>query len=215
MPRNNSDSDDSDGESPPKLSLWERVRYTMVKPDDDASSSKAAEPAQSIEELEATIARADDKERNIGLIAAPIGALVGIINSGSLIDHAKALHQSTSVYQNLTFVLMGLAALILVAAWLRKRLFLGITLALFGLDLFNLHGYGYAIPFLMAGAWYLVRSYRLSQALKLAVGDGTRSRPRSAPPRGSLPRPNKRYTPPTAPAKRPSKPKPDNEQKAG
>ena len=34
----------------------------------------------SLEEIEATIARADDKERNIGLIAAPLGAVVDALH---------------------------------------------------------------------------------------------------------------------------------------
>jgi hypothetical protein len=202
-------SDDFEG-APPKLSLWERLRYTMVRPDDDANSNgKAAEPAQSVEELEYEIAVADDKERNIGFVAAPVGALVGLLISGDLISHAKSLHQSTAVYEDLTYVLLGMAVLMLVTAWLRKRLFLGITTALLGLAIFNLHYWGFGVPFVMVGAWYLVRAYRLQQKLKLA-GGGT-SKPYGPPSRGRLPsaggvlpRPNKRYTPPTEKRRRPA-----------
>ena len=103
-------------------------------------------------------------------------------------------------------------------AWLRKRLFLGIVLALFGLGIFNLKYWGFGIPFLMAGAWLLVRAYRLQQKLKLAGGGSknTYGPPNSrVPPNrlpsagGVLPRPNKRYTPPTEKVKRPSKAKPE------
>jgi hypothetical protein len=78
----------------------------------------------------------------------------------------------------------------------RKRLFLGISMALFGLAVFNLHYWGFGVPFLLAGAWYLVRAYRFQQELK-------RAETGSPPPRakrstnGSRPRSNKRYTPPT------------------
>ena len=66
-----------------------------------------------------------------------------------------------------------------------------------------------------AGAWYLVRAWRLQSKLKLA-GGGSKSS--YGPPNsrtstnrlpsagGVLPRPNKRYTPPTEKLKRPSKP---------
>jgi hypothetical protein len=213
MPKK-SDFDDSEGEKPHKPSLWLRFQTAIVKPDDpDAPKGKASEPEQSVEELEAAIARADDKERNLGFIAAPVGAIVGLLITANLINHAKSLGQSTSVYQTLTFVLLGMSLLMLVTAWLRKRLFLGIVLAMFGLGIFNLRFWGFGIPFLLAGAWLLVRAYRLQKKLRLA-GGGSKSTygpPNSRLPSagGVLPRPNKRYTPPTEKLKRPSKAKPE------
>jgi hypothetical protein len=187
-----------------------RFQTAIVKPDDlESPKGKASEPVQSIGELEAAIARADDKERAIGLIAAPVGAIVGLLITANLINHAKSLDQSTSVYQTLTFVLLGMAVLILGMAWFRKRLFLGILLAMFGLGIFNLRFWGFGIPFLLAGAWLLVRAYRLQKKLRLA-GGGSKSTygpPNSRLPSagGVLPRPNKRYTPPTEKQKRSSK----------
>jgi len=106
-----------------------------------------------------------------------------------------------SVYDKLTYVLLGLAVLVLVTSLLRKRLFQGITLALFGLAIFQLHYtyFGFAAPFLLAGAWYLVRAYRLQQELKRAEAAGPGA-PRPKPSSGSngaRPRRNKRYTPPS------------------
>jgi hypothetical protein len=216
MPRN-TDFDDSDGASPPKLTFWQRLRYTMVKPD-NSGKVRDDEPEMSREELEAAIARADDKERNIGLVAAPLGAIVTLLVSADLIHHARQTGQGTSTYQTLTFVLLGMAVLMLATAWLRKRLFLGIVMALFGLGIFNLHYWGFGVPFLMGGAWYLVRAWRLQSKLKLAGGGSPRS---YGPPNsrvssnrlpsagGVLPRPNKRYTPPTEKLKRASKAKPE------
>jgi hypothetical protein len=190
-----------------------RFQTAIVKPDDLVSPKrKATEPQQSVEELQAAIARADDKERNIGLIAAPIGAVIALLISSNLISHAKSLNQSTSVYQTLTFVLLGTAVLMLAMAWFRKRLFLGIVLAIFGLGIFNLRFWGFGIPFLLAGAWLLVRAYRLQKKLRLAGGGSgsTYGPPNGRLPSagGVLPRPNKRYTPPTEKIKRPSKAKP-------
>jgi hypothetical protein len=185
----------------------------MVKPDDGEKGWTTKDPnePESIEQLEAAVARANDRERALGLIAAPLGAIVGVLVTADLINHAKTLGQSTSVYQTLTFVLLGMSLLMLITAWLRKRLFLGILMALYGVSIFNLHYWGFGVPFVLAGAWYLVRAYRLSQKLKLATGDGPGSqrRPGYVRPPGVLPRPNKRYTPRTAPRKRPSPTEPD------
>ena len=69
---------------------------------------------------------------------------------------------------------MALALVMLVTAWFRKRTFLGIAMALYGLSIFNLHYWGFGLPFIMGGAWYLVRAYRLSEKLKFAkAGEGS------------------------------------------
>jgi hypothetical protein len=191
------------------MSFFQRLRYSMVKPDGPDPDSRAPDE-RSVKELEADIARADDKERNIGLVAAPLAGLIGILVAGNLINHAVSLHQSTSTYYDLLGVLVAMSVLMMVTALLRKRLFLGIILALYGLSIFNLKFWGFGVPFVLAGAWYLVRAYRLNQKLKLASGDGPGSQRRGyTRPSGVLPRPNKRYTPPTAPAKRPGKTKPE------
>ena len=57
---------------------------------------------------------------------------------------------------------------------------------------------GFAFPFVVVGAWYLIRAYRLQQELKRAeASDAPPPRRNSGRPAGSRPRPNKRYTPPT------------------
>jgi hypothetical protein len=211
MPRS-TDLDDSLGGDAPKMGFWERIRYAMVK-HDTAVDEKAAAPAMSVDELEEAIARANDKERAVGLAAAPLGAIIALTVGSAEINHAHSLNQSTSTYEELLIVLAGMAVLMLVTAWLRKRLFLGIAMALFGLGIFNLHFWGFGIPFIMGGAWLLVRAYRLQQQLKLADPDGSggsggKQATSGRTPGGKLPRPNKRYTPRTAPLRRPSKPKP-------
>jgi hypothetical protein len=176
------------------MTRWERLKYAMVKPDDAPDDAGPPED-RSVEEIQADIAHANDKERAIGLIAAPIAALVGLVISSASIDYARTHHQSVTVFDELTYVLLGLSVLMLATAWWRKRLFLGITLALYGLAVFNLRYWGFGVPFVMVGAWYLVRSYRLQQELKRATaGDAPRPRART---NGARPRTNKRYTPPT------------------
>ncbi len=184
----------------PTLTFWERLKFTLVRPDDDPSERTPVDE-RTPEELREAIHRSDDKERAIGLVAAPVAAIVGIAISTASINYAKTHHQSVQVYDELTYVLLGLAVLILVASLLRKRLFQGITLALFGLAVFQLHYtyVGFAAPFMLAGAWYMVRVYRLQQALKRAEdGEGRAPVKRRTQASGvARPRPNKRYTPPT------------------
>ncbi len=189
----------------PRLTLWERVKYTMVRPDDD-SGAKELPQDRPVEEIEQDIRLASDKERAIGLIAAPVGAAIAFLIIGTLIDHdpasGTANHVNPSLYHELLGVLLGLSLLVLVTALWRKRLFLGISLALYGLAVFNLHYWGFGVPFLLAGAWYLVRAYRLQQELKRADPDAaTPPRRKSNDTSSGRPRANKRYTPPTLTAR--------------
>ena len=74
------------------------------------------------------------------------------------------LHVNPSLYVEFGAVSVVLALVMLASAWFRKRLYLGIAMALYGLSLFNLHYWGFGVPFILAGAWFLVRAYRLQQA---------------------------------------------------
>jgi hypothetical protein len=187
----------------------------MLKPADagaDESRKKAmadVDGPTTVPEIEAAIKRADDKERIIGLLAAPIAAAIGLLITASLLaNNPKALlsngqlnklHVNPSTYLELGLVALVLAVLMLAAAWFRKRLLLGVAMALYGLSIFNLHFWGFGIPFVMFGAWLLVRSYRLQAKLKEAKGvDGPGYRSATQRPT----QPSKRYTPPTAPPRR-------------
>jgi hypothetical protein len=241
-------SDPGDG-PPARLSLWqrlllalprlgrdrdtplgERIRGALVKPADPSqpAAAKTVAKPETVEEIEAALKSADDKERLIGLLAAPLAAIIGISVTSALIANdppaylkngrANPLHVSVSLYHNLTLVVLALAVLILVTAWFRKRMFMGISMALYGLAVFNLHYWGFGIPFVLAGAWYLVRSYRLQQDLRVATGQRA---PRPGQPRpggggkspGGRPSASGRYTPPSPP-RRSSPKKPDNEKRA-
>jgi Ca2+/Na+ antiporter len=186
------------------MTRWERLKYAMVRPDNEPDDTKPAED-RPLDEVQTDLRSSNEKERAIGLVVAPIAAIVGILISSASIDNARNHGQSVGVFEELTYVLLGLAVLILVSSLLRKRLFQGITIALFGVAVFQLkYSYvGFAAPFVLVGAWYMVRSYRLQQELKRveASGGGSPRPTRASPARanGSAPRAraNKRYTPPT------------------
>jgi hypothetical protein len=168
--------DDSTGGAPKKEPLVNRLRGAIVKSElDDADD----EPL-SAEELEVAVQFANDKERLIGLVAAPLAAAIGFLVIGALIANDPAaflkngqvnrLHVSASLYHDLGGVLLVLSVLMLAMAMWRKRLYLGIVMALYGLAVFNLHYWGFGVPFIMGGAWLLVRAYRLQRDLREANG---------------------------------------------
>jgi hypothetical protein len=220
---------DAGDDQTPSMSWWQRftasVSTMMLKPapadDEKGAPAKDAGPT-TIPELEAAVKRADDKERLVGLLLAPVAAAIALLVVASLTAHdpkallsngqINKLHVNPSLYAELGAVTLALALLMLGAAWFRKRILLGIAMALYGLSIFNLHYWGFGFPFILAGAWYLVRAYRLSEKLKQAKAEqpGTSG----LGPAGPRPQPSKRYTPPAAPVRR-AKPKPGKELEAG
>jgi len=224
-----SDHDAADGSVPPKPSAWQRLLNTMVKPADPAADAHGrvietgADGPTTVAELEEAIRRADDKERLIGLLAAPIAAMIGLLVTESrLAGDPKAtlangqlnpLHIASSTLVEFGAIAIVLGVVMLATAWFRKRLYLGMTMALYGLSLFNLHYWGFGVPYILFGSWYLVRAYRLQSKLKLAraaEGGG----PAIGGP-GVRPAQSKRYTPPPAAPGKSPKPKPGNQRKAG
>jgi hypothetical protein len=202
-----------------RLGRW----FLKPKPQGSGESAEVA-PPPSVEELEDANRYADDKERLIGLLAAPFAAIIAIlIVSAKLSNNPETLkggkHNSgytpPTTLHELLIVLLALALVMLATAWFRKRLYLGMATALYGLAVFNLRFWGFGVPFVMIGAWYLVRAYRAQRALREATGEGRRSGGGKPGSKGSAPRPSKRYTPPTAKPKRPLPPGADGEQKAG
>ncbi len=206
-----------------KPSLWMRFQTMIVRPDDDEgdAAAKKALAGRSLDELEAESRTLSDRERLIGFVIAPIAAALTFFLTTVLVDddpvptlsngNPNPAHVDVSLYHELFFVLVGMSILIMLTTFLRKRLLLGLVTALFGLGLFNLHYWGFGLPFIFAGAWFLVRAYRLQQSVKVAGGDGSargayKPKARGLPSAGgSLPRPSKRYTPRTAQPKRPPK----------
>jgi hypothetical protein len=193
-----------------KPRIGDRLRDAMLKPPKPGEVAVSDEP-ETVEELQLAVKFASDKERLIGLLAAPFAAAIGFVIGSVLISHDPAahlasgavnrLHVSVGLYEEAMWALVILALVMLICAFYRKRLYLAIVMALYGLTVFNLHYWGFGIPYLMAGAWMLVRSYRLQKSLKIASGDTSRYGPNRSgrsTPTTTRPRPNRRYTPPTS-----------------
>lgn len=208
-----------------KPHLGDRLRDAFLKPAPEASASSAkdtkAASGASVEDLDYDARYANDKERLIGLMAAPLAAAIGILVISALISNdppaflkngqPNKLHVNVSTYHELIYVLLGLSILILATAWFRKRLFLGMAMALYGLAIFNLHYWGFGVPFIMVAAWLLVRTYRLQKELREATASGGG---RTGPLPQLGPRSNKRYTPRASSSRRPASSKAKNQRRA-
>lgn len=199
---------DQDGDQD-KERLSDRLRRTFLKPAPEGGGKPAPfESLTTVDEIEGAIKRADDAERMVGLIAAPLAAAIGLLVTGSLIANDPKAHLASgainkahvnpSLYVEIGGVAIVLSLLMLGFAWTRKRLYLGIVCALYGLSVFNLHFWGFGVPYILVAAWYLVRAYRLQTKLKTAKAEGGGSAGRQY---GA----NKRYTPKAIPPGRPDK----------
>jgi hypothetical protein len=184
----------------PKPRLVDRLRNAALKPEDPEAVARSRGAYElSGEELEIEAKRANDKERAIGLLAGPLATIITFLVVHDLVIHDPAarlsdgavnkLHVNVSTYSDLFIVLIILSFGISAMALWRKRLFMGILASMFGLAIFNLHYWGFGVPFVMVGAWYLVRTYRLHRNLKQSteVELSATSGPTSS----------KRYTPPS------------------
>jgi hypothetical protein len=193
-----------------KVSLVDRLKNALLKPvDPNAVPKQAPDHPETVEELQAAVKYANDKERLIGLTAAPLAAAIAIAIFRADSTNNE-LHESASTFHELLAVLLVLSVVMLIVAMLRKRLYLGMVTALYGLSVFNLHWWGFGVPFVLIGAWLLIRAYRLQRSLKAATGGTGDRRGGSALPPG----PSRRYTPPSSP-KRSISPKSEDERRAG
>jgi hypothetical protein len=193
-----------------KPRIGERLRDAVLKPPKPGEAAVSDEP-ETVEELQLAVKFASDKERLIGLLAAPFAAAIGFVIGSVLISHDPAallangsvnkLHVSVSLYDEAMWALVLLGVVMLICAYFRKRLYLAIVMALYGLTVFNLHYWGFGVPYILAGAWLLMRSYRLQKSLRVATGDTSRYGPNRSDqrtPSTARPRANRRYTPPTS-----------------
>ncbi len=201
--------DGSAGGAAPKLSLWQRLdrlRYLALNPNDPKAAGPKGAYDLAGEELEREEKRANDKERAIGLLAGPLATIISFAVIHDLVAHDPSAQLSDgavnphyvnpSTYTELFWVLIILSFGITGMALWRKRMFLGIATSLYGLAIFNLHYWGFGVPFVMVGAWYLVRAYRLRRNLSQSTAGGPLPSP-SPSVRPKRPSSNKRYTPPS------------------
>ena len=191
-----------------------------------ATSAKATS-GMSKDELVVAIKRINDQERKLGLLIAPVGAVLGVLYTAYEIHINPAVGHKDHVSQSV-LVLYGVArvafsVLVALAALWRRRSFLGFALLFLGTS------FGspiVALPFWFVGGWLIWRAFKWQKELAAITGSErraasagrsatTRSDPRTRS-RGAAerrpkknqktpngPEASKRYTPP-----KPTRPKP-------
>jgi hypothetical protein len=176
----------------------DRLRGLVLGPPRPSPSGPAGAGARAADTLGESDRAADDKERLVGLLAAPFAAAISLLVYGALAASnppayskgglANPRHVPASLYVDLLGVLLVLAVAMLATAWLRRRLPLGCAMALYGLAVFNLHYWGFGVPYLLFGAWMIARAYRARRDRPRFAGPGggrTSVPPRTpAPPSG-------------------------------
>lgn len=172
-----------------RSSLGDRVREAVLKPEPVGPGSRTPSRRAREEEAAARARRMDDQERLVGLSMAPLAGLIAILVHAHQVANNPPVgsphHVSVALALELEVVLLVLAVVMLAGSWFARRFVVGVAAALYGLAVFNLHWWGFGIPFVLMGAFFLVRQYRAQQELK------------NQKPSGRSPRPgNKRYTPP-------------------
>lgn len=182
----------------PQGGLRQTLSRWLLKPPDPSAPARPVPANRSVEDLEDEARYADDKERMVGLLAAPVAAGIGFAV-------ARYAHGTLTSKSEMLVVAVVLALGMLAFAWFRKRLFLGITMALYGLSVFSLGYWGFGVPFVLFAAWLLVRAYRVQRDLHEATGtlpSGGKGRSGGTASARFAPDASKRYTPPGAPRKR-------------
>jgi hypothetical protein len=154
-----------------------RLSRFLTKPPPPGSAPAPAR-ARTAAELKDDYLYANDKERVIGLIMAPVAAAIAFALVGHQLANNPAQYllsgavnpryTPTTLSYELLGMLLALSVGMLALAFFRRRLYLGMVFALYGIGVFNLHWWGFGFPFVMIGAWYLVTSYRATKALKEA-----------------------------------------------
>jgi len=165
MPRD-TDFDDSGADDQPKLNFFQRVRYTMWKPTTRESQRRRAVDVP--EELEAAVARRTTRSATSGWWPRR-WSRHRVVISADLINHARSLNQSTSVYQTLDLRSVGYGRAHARDGLAAQAALLGIVMALFGLA-FSTCATGASVSRSSSEVWLLVRAYRLNTKLKLAGG---------------------------------------------
>ncbi len=172
-----------------KPRLIDRFRDRVLRPIDPEDSPKGAYELSG-RELEIEQKRLNEKERAIGLLAGPVATLIAFAVVHEVVTHdpaqylsngaANSAYVNPSIYYELFVILLILSFGMSAMAMWRKRIPLGIATALYGLAIFNMHYWGFGVPFVLVGAWYLVRAYRLNRNLResnLDNGPAVTSRP--------------------------------------
>jgi hypothetical protein len=204
---------------------------TTGKPAKRTATSKQPAPSPydnlSTKELTELYKQLDNRDRLIATIAAPLGAVIAVVETLSSLHHDPALHHKGyvphSTIVDLCVVAIVICALALVVARMRRRSLTAFALMFVGIALNPL---SLGLPFVIFGGYLVFKMLKVQKVLtargvarpsgqrRAAMRAGTAATKKPAdqksqgktPSAGPRPTPSKRYTPPKPPPKRAPKP---------
>lgn len=146
------------------------------------ATSKAGQPDRGAvsgmtkDELVAIIKKLDERERVLALLSAPIGVVVGVVLTIGAVHYNPGLHQKGHLTTGTIYLEGGarvlLSAIVLLAAWTRRRSFVAFALLFLGTSL----GFPFALPFWALGVWFIFRVFKWQKELSAMTGGASRQR---------------------------------------
>jgi hypothetical protein len=205
---------------------------TMGRPAKRTPARSGRQPApspydnMSTKELTELYKQLDNRDRLIATIAAPLGAVIAVVETVSSLHHDPALHHKGyvphSTIIDLCVVAVVICALALVVARMRRRSLTAFALMFVGIALNPL---SLGLPFVIFGGYLVFKMLKVQKVLTsrgvarpsnrraaMRAGTAAAKKPaeakskRNTPSSGPRPTPSKRYTPPKPPPKRAPKP---------
>ncbi len=191
-PTDNDAEESAGDESSAPQSVGSRLKDSLLKPPPARQPAARVSPyADSTSaELIVSIKRIDDRERRFAFVAAPIGAILGLVLMFQFLHNnpvyeahhvlnKKHVADSLIVTYGMVPVVFGIV--VGVAAYLRRRSFTVFSLILLGYPFLALSGNPITIlPFWGLAGWLFFRSFKMQRELT-ARGENPRVRTRTAP----------------------------------
>jgi hypothetical protein len=153
-----------------------RLRDAFMKPP-APRRARGAPSGMTKEELAHIIKRLDDRERFLALISAPVGVVVGVLLTIGALHFNPPLHHKNHESTGLIVFEGGarvlLSAIVVLAAWTRRRSFVAFALLFLGTSM----AFPFALPFWALGVWMIFRVFKWQKELAAMTGGQARARP--------------------------------------
>ncbi len=156
-----------------------RMRDAFMKPP-EPRPQRGAPSGMDKDELTQIIKRVDDREQVLAYSSAALGVVVGVALTIGAVHFNPPVHHKN--HESTGFILFDggarvvLAAVVVLAAWNRRRSFVAFALLFLGTTM----GFPFALPFWALGVWMIFRVLKWQRELAALTGGPTRTRAQPA-----------------------------------
>jgi len=157
-----------------------RRRDALMKPP-APRPQRGAPSGMTKDELNRIIKRIDDREQLLAYSSAVLGVVVGVVLTVAAVHVNPPVHHKGHETAGFIVYFEGgarvlLSAVVALAAWRRRRSFVGFALLFLGTSL----GFLFALPFWALGVWMIFRVLKWQKELAAMTGGPTRTRTAAA-----------------------------------